>query len=204
MSAQDTARGVAAVSSHNAQQVLEAGAPVYVWEVAGFGEPSPSLVFAVRPYRRPRRGAWLMAEAGYAGLFLSAFLAATLIPLSSEAVLAALTGAHGFDLAMLVLVATAGNTLGAAVNWVLGRYCLHWRNRRWFPIEAARLDAATGWFRRYGVWSLLFAWLPVVGDPLTFAAGLLGVRFPLFLLLVAVGKGARYVVVALLAAQALG
>lgn len=145
-----------------------------------------------------------MAEAGYAGLFLSAFLAATLIPLSSEAVLAVLSNAGGFDLAMLVLVATAGNTLGAAVNWVLGRYCLHWRDRRWFPVNAARLDAGTRWFRRYGVWSLLFAWLPVVGDPLTFAAGLLGVRFPLFLLLVAIGKGVRYIVVAGLAVHIFG
>jgi membrane protein YqaA with SNARE-associated domain len=145
-----------------------------------------------------------MADAGYAGLFLSAFLAATLIPLSSEAVLAVLSSARGFDLGMLVLVATAGNTLGAAVNWVLGRYCLHWRDRRWFPISREKLDAATRWFRRYGAWSLLLAWLPVIGDPLTFAAGLLGVRFPLFLLLVAIGKGARYVVVAGLAAQLFG
>lgn len=145
-----------------------------------------------------------MAGAGYGGLFLSAFLAATLVPLSSEAVLAVLSGAQGLDLVTLVLVATAGNTLGAAVNWALGRYCLHWRDRRWFPIGRARLDAATGWFRRYGAWSLLLAWLPVVGDPLTFAAGLLGVRFPLFLGLVAVGKGARYAAVAGLAVHAFG
>jgi membrane protein YqaA with SNARE-associated domain len=142
-----------------------------------------------------------MAEAGYAGLFLSAFLAATLIPLSSEALLAVLGAAQGFDLALLVLVATAGNTLGAAVNWILGRYSLHWRDRRWFPVRPERLGAATRWFRRYGVWSLLFAWVPVVGYPLTFAAGLLGVRFPLFLLLVAIGKGLRYVVVAAVTAK---
>ena len=143
----------------------------------------------------------MMAEAGYVGLFLSAFLAATLIPLSSEAVLAALGSARGFDLALLVLVATAGNTLGAAVNWALGRYFLRWRERRWFPVDPARLDAAARRFQRYGMWSLLFSWLPVVGDPLTFAAGVLGVRFPVFLLLVALGKGARYVVVAGIAAQ---
>lgn len=145
-----------------------------------------------------------MVDAGYAGLFLSAFLAATLIPLSSEAVLAALAGAQGFDLVKLVLVATAANTLGAAVNWVLGRYSLHWRDRWWFPVDRDKLDTATRWFRRYGVWSLLLAWVPIVGDPLTFAAGLLGVRFPLFLLLVAIGKGARYVVVAAVTAQVFG
>lgn len=145
-----------------------------------------------------------MVDAGYAGLFLSAFVAATLIPLSSEAVLAALAGAQGFDLVKLVLVATAGNTLGAAVNWVLGRYCLHWQDRRWFPVDRNKLNTATRWFRQYGVWSLLLAWMPIVGDPLTFAAGLLGVRFPLFLLLVAIGKGGRYVVVAAVTARLIG
>jgi membrane protein YqaA with SNARE-associated domain len=145
-----------------------------------------------------------VTEAGYAGLFLSAFLAATLVPLSSEAVLAALGAARGFDLTMLVLVATAGNTLGAAVNWLLGRFCLRWRDRRWFPVNGARLDTATRWFRRYGVWSLLLAWLPVVGDPITFIAGVLRVRLTLFLVLVAAGKGARYVVVAALAHSAFG
>lgn len=129
------------------------------------------------------------------GLFLSAVLAATLLPLSSEAVLAALTAVGGRDLVFLVLLATAGNTLGAWINWALGRYFLSWRSRRWFPIKPERLDKATAWFGRYGVWSLLLAWLPVVGDPLTFAAGVLKVNVWKFLILVAAGKGARYVAV---------
>ena len=136
-----------------------------------------------------------MIGSGYLGLFFTAFLAATLVPLSSEAVLAALIAAEGFDLALLVVVATLGNTLGAVVNWWLGRYALHWRDRRWFPFSAEQLERASDWFNRYGVWTLLLSWLPVVGDPLTFAAGVLGVRFPLFLVLIAIGKGARYLVV---------
>ncbi len=132
---------------------------------------------------------------GYTGLFLTAFLAATLIPLSSEAVLAALSAAAGFDIALLFAVATLGNTLGAAVNWALGRFCLHWRDRGWFPFTAEQLEHAGARFRRYGIWSLLFAWLPVVGDPLTFAAGVLRVRFVPFVLLVGIGKGARYAAV---------
>lgn len=132
---------------------------------------------------------------GYLGLFLTAFLAATLIPLSSEAVLAALAAAEGFDIALLFAVATAGNTLGAVVNWFLGRFCLHWRDRRWFPFAADRLDRAGSRFRRYGTWSLLFAWLPIVGDPLTFVAGVLQVRLLPFVLLVGIGKGARYAAV---------
>ena len=140
-----------------------------------------------------------MTGAGYGGLFLTAFLAATLLPLSSEAVLAALAAAEGYDLYVLVAVATAGNTLGALVNWLLGRFCLHWRDRRWFPVDTTRLDRASGWFRRYGVWSLLLAWMPVIGDPLTFIAGFLGIRLRYFVPLVALGKAARYAVIAGLA-----
>ncbi len=136
---------------------------------------------------------------GYSGLFLTAFLAATLVPLSSEAVLAALSQARGFDVALLFALATLGNTLGAAVNWALGRFCLNWRDRRWFPFTGDQLKRAGARFRRYGLWSLLFAWVPVVGDPLTFAAGVLKVRFLPFLVLVALGKGGRYAAVLWLA-----
>lgn len=144
-----------------------------------------------------------MVESGYLGLFATALLAATLIPVSSEVVLAALTAAKGFDIWLLVAVATLGNTLGSVINWLLGRYCLHWRDRRWFPVKPATLARATERFNRYGLWSMLFAWLPIVGDPLTFAAGVLGVRFRSFVTLVAIGKAVRYVVVAVLAQQVL-
>lgn len=140
-----------------------------------------------------------LISGGYAGLFLTAFLAATLLPLSSEAVLAALSNANGFDAALLFAIATLGNTLGAVVNWTLGRYCLHWASRRWFPFSANQLSRAGDRFRHYGIWSLLFAWLPIVGDPLTFAAGVLRVPFLLFIILVGVGKAARYAAVLALA-----
>ena len=136
-----------------------------------------------------------MAEAGLLGLFLSAFVAATLVPFSSEAVLAALIAAKGWNVVLLVLVATAGNTLGSVVNWALGHFGLHWRHSRWFPIDEEKLERGSDWFRRFGVWSLLFAWLPVIGDPLTFAAGIARVPFPLFLALVLIGKGARYALI---------
>jgi membrane protein YqaA with SNARE-associated domain len=136
---------------------------------------------------------------GYLGLFLSAFLAATLLPLSSEAVLAVLSQAEGFDAVILLAVATLGNTLGATVNWALGWFCLRWHDKNWFPFSGAQLERASLWFRRYGLWSLLFAWLPIAGDPLTFAAGVLKVRFAPFLVLVGLGKGARYATVLWLA-----
>ncbi len=136
-----------------------------------------------------------MISGGYLGLFLTAFVAATLLPLSSEAVLVALSNAEGFDVALLFALATLGNTLGAVVNWALGRFCLHWSDRRWFPFSRDQLARAGAGFRRWGIWSLLFAWVPVIGDPLTFAAGVLRVRLLPFVLLVALGKGARYAAV---------
>ncbi len=141
---------------------------------------------------------------GYLGLFASAFLAATLLPMSSEAVLAALTAASGHEALVLWLTASAGNTLGALVNWALGRFCLHWRERRWFPVKPDQLERAGAWFRRYGLWSLLFAWLPVVGDPLTFVGGIFRVNVWLFLLLVGAGKAARYALVILAVQGVLG
>lgn len=138
----------------------------------------------------------------YLSLFTSALIAATLFPLSSEALLAALL-AQAYSPFYLWLAATAGNTLGSCLNWVLGRWCLHWQGKRWFPVSAAQLTKAQTRFQRYGRWSLLFAWLPVVGDPLTFIAGVLKVPFGQFLPLVLIGKATRYALVIWLAQLAL-
>jgi len=132
---------------------------------------------------------------GYVGLFLSAFLAATILPFSSEVVLGGMTAAGGFDWLFLWIVATAGNTLGAMVNWVLGRWCLHWQDRKWFPFKADDLEKADRWFAKWGVWSLLLSWVPIIGDPITFAAGFLRVNFWLFAILVLIAKGGRYAAV---------
>lgn len=94
----------------------------------------------------------------------------------------------------LWVVATIGNTLGAAVNWVLGRYLCHFENRPWFPFKKHELHRAQGWFQRFGKWSLLLAWLPIIGDVLTFIAGIMRVHFAWFVILTAIGKGARYAV----------
>jgi membrane protein YqaA with SNARE-associated domain len=132
---------------------------------------------------------------GLSALFASAFLAATILPLSSELVLGGLAAVGEIPSLWLLVAASAGNILGACVNWLLGRFCLRWRERRWFPVSASALDRASAWFQRYGTWSLLLAWVPVVGDPLTLVAGILRVDFRLFVLLVAIGKTARYAVV---------
>ena len=131
----------------------------------------------------------------YSTLFASAFLAATILPVSSEAVLAGLIATGKGDPLALFAVATVGNTLGSVVNWLIGRGIAQFRDRPWFPVSAERYEAATRQFTRYGVWSLLFAWLPFVGDPLTVVAGALGVPFGRFVVLVAIGKAARYAMV---------
>jgi membrane protein YqaA with SNARE-associated domain len=128
----------------------------------------------------------------YLALALAAFGAGTMLPLVSEGVLAGFLLAGDEPPWALWTVATAANSLGSAFNWGVGRYCLHWQDRRWFPLTRERLATASKSFSRYGTPSLLFAWVPLIGDPLTFAAGVLRVRFDLFILLVAVGKGGRY------------
>lgn len=127
----------------------------------------------------------------YLLLFSSAFLAATFLPFYSEVVLFALLRAGG-DPFILVVIATLGNTLGAVVNWWLGRYLLYFKDRRWFYFSHAQIEKAQHWFQRYGFWTLLFAWLPIGGDALTLIAGIMQVRLWLFLALVGTGKGLRY------------
>ena len=125
--------------------------------------------------------------AAYGGLFLSAFLSATLLPGSSEALLSGLLVTGRGAPWLLLAAAVTGNVLGSLVNWVCGRFLAAFRDRRWFPVSPRRYEQA-----RYGVWSLLFAWAPVVGDPLTVIAGALRVGLLPFLLLVTIGKLARY------------
>lgn len=125
-------------------------------------------------------------------LLLAAFLAATLLPGSSEAALAALVTSYPASTATLFAVATVGNTAGAALNWWLGRFLNRFAGQKWFPADAHRIDQASRMFARYGSWVLLFSWLPVVGDPLTIVAGALRTNFALFLALVMIGKAARY------------
>lgn len=132
----------------------------------------------------------------YVGLFLTAFLAATVIPAQSEAALA-MAVAAGYPPVAVIAVASVGNVLGSVVNWVLGRFLGRFRDRPWFPVRMEHFVRAERWYRRYGKWSLLLSWVPIIGDPLTVIAGVLREPLPIFLLLVAVAKVGRYVVVAL-------
>lgn len=134
----------------------------------------------------------------YAGLFVVALAAATVLPLQSEAVLVGLLLGGMHSTVGLLVAAIAGNTLGAVVNWMLGRWLERWRDRPWFPVGEPALARAQRWYGRYGRWSLLLCWVPVAGDPLTVIAGVLREPLPTFLLLVTLAKSARYLVLAAL------
>lgn len=138
----------------------------------------------------------ITALAAYLALFLAAFLAATIVPAQSEAVLVGLILANKQPLLLLLLVATTGNVLGSVVNWLLGRFIEYFRDRPWFPVSPEKLARAEAWYRRFGVWSLLLSWVPIIGDPLTVVAGVLKTPFLTFLALVTLAKAGRYIVLA--------
>lgn len=132
----------------------------------------------------------------YGGLLAAAFAAATLLPAQSEALLVGLLCA-GYDPATLIAVASIGNVGGSVLNWWLGAQISRFRHRRWFPVSEQQLERATRWYRRYGRWSLLLSWVPVIGDPLTLAAGVLHEPLATFVVLVGLAKVTRYVVIAM-------
>lgn len=141
--------------------------------------------------------------AQFAGLFAAAFGAATILPFQSEVVFVALQVAGSASVLALVVVASIGNTLGAVVNYVMGRGIERFRNRRWFPVNAAQLARAQRWYARWGVWTLLLSWAPL-GDGFTVIAGMMRTPVWLFVLLVTIAKTGRYIALAWLTAQAGG
>ena len=131
----------------------------------------------------------------YLSLFIISFLAATILPFSSELTLAGLVATSNYDNLLLLIVASLGNVLGSVVNWILGFYSRKLSKKKWFPFKDEQIEKSSKWFNKFGRWSLLFAWVPIIGDPLTLVAGLLRVRFFDFIIFVAIGKVSRYLVV---------
>ena len=131
----------------------------------------------------------------YLSLFIISFLAATILPFSSELTLAGLVSTSNYNNLLLLIVASLGNILGSVVNWILGFYSRNLSTKRWFPFKDKQIEKSSKWFNKFGRWSLLFAWVPIIGDPLTLAAGLLRVKFIEFLILVTIGKVSRYLVI---------
>lgn len=139
-------------------------------------------------------GHWL-GEPGLVTLFLISFLAATLVPLGSEWLLMLVLG-QGGDPFLTVITATAGNYLGALTTYGIGLYGSALLIERLLRISPQQQEHAFRWYQRYGVVSLLFSFLPIVGDPLCLVGGVMKTDIRLFSLMVVTGKLARYSLVA--------
>jgi membrane protein YqaA with SNARE-associated domain len=145
---------------------------------------------------------WLN-QPGYGTLFFVSFLASTLLPLGSEWLLVMmLTG--GYDPLSTVATATVGNYLGAVVTYLIGIAGGSWLIEKVLRVSPQQQERAQKQYQRFGVYSLLFSWLPIIGDPLCLAGGVLRTNFWIFSLLVAVGKLARYAVTAIITLTAVG
>lgn len=137
-------------------------------------------------------------------LFILSFSAATLLPLGSEWYLLHLISLQENDLTMIILlvvVASVANTLGSLLNYIIGRYSasrlLSWLKQKLrIKDNAEQQIKARGYIEKYGAWALLLSWLPIIGDPITFIAGVLEIKWWKFLVLVATAKTLRYVAVA--------
>ena len=134
----------------------------------------------------------------YLTIFFLSFLAATILPFSSEIGLASLLALDTYNNVLLLILASCGNILGSCINWLLGNYSRRFENKKWFPFNKKNLLKASNWFERYGKWSLLLSWVPIIGDPITFIAGTMKTKFKTFILLVSISKISRYLVIFLL------
>ena len=130
----------------------------------------------------------------YLLLFSSAFVAATLLPAQSEALLLALLHLSEQSVVLLIFFATLGNVLGSLVNWWLGTQFQRFKDRKWFPFSAKRLEQAQSYYQRSGSWVLLLSWMPIIGDPITLISGVLKENIYRFLVLVTIAKSGRYII----------
>lgn len=140
-----------------------------------------------------------MIVLGYLQLLLFSFLAATFLPFSSEVILTTMYLSKNFNIFILLIVASTGNISGSLFNWYLGKKILIFKDKKWFPISDDRLKKSEKFFQKYGVWSLLLAWVPIIGDPLTMIAGVLRIKLIVFLIFVSISKISRYVFIIYLA-----
>lgn len=128
-------------------------------------------------------------------LFLSSLIAATIFPVGSEVIIAKLTYEQNYNKLLLLTIASVGNSLGAVFNWLLGYNVMKLKNKKYFPLKEEQIKKHSKLYQKWGAWSLLFSWLPIIGDPLTVIAGIFRTNIWLFLLLVAIGKTTRYAII---------
>ncbi len=144
-----------------------------------------------------------LLDNGLPALFVLSFLAATVLPLGSEWLLIALI-LNLFDPQAVVVVATVGNFLGACTTYGVGFWGASFLLKRMLRIDTAQIERATAFFRKYGSWTLLLSWLPIIGDPLCLVAGSLRLNFFFFSFLVFIGKLGRYAFIAAVTVGSLG
>lgn len=132
----------------------------------------------------------------YLTLFITALISATLFPLGSEALLI-YDITQGHNIYLLLFFATFGNSLGSVINYFLGlkgeEYLI---NKK--LLNEKYISKTKTYFDKYGFWSILFSWLPIIGDSITFVAGILKYDFKKFLILVIIAKFSRYLFIAFL------
>lgn len=130
---------------------------------------------------------------GFLGLFISCFLSATILPLSSEGVLLLMLHAN-YDPIVCLCIATAGNTLGALTNYWLGML----GNPEWLKrigMSTEKLHTFEVNIKKYGAWLAFFSWVPIIGDPLAVGLGFFRVNFWKVAVLLLLGKFLRYAVI---------
>ena len=125
-------------------------------------------------------------------------MVATIVPFGSEAYFSTLLLLNKYNPTLLLFFASLGNILGSVFNWICGYYANYLLNKKWFPISQKKITKATLFFSKYGKWSLLLSWVPLIGDPITFVAGTLRYSILPFVLLVSIGKIGRYLIIYLL------
>lgn len=130
------------------------------------------------------------------GLFATCLAAGSIVPIPSEAAFVGLMLGSDFPVWVLVAVATVGNLMGSTINWFIGLGAARFEGRPWFPASSASLDRGRRWYHRYGRWSLLLSWLPLLGDPLTIVAGVMREPIWSFLIIVFIAKLSRYAMLA--------
>lgn len=136
-------------------------------------------------------------------LFLLSFLAATVLPIGSEWLLVVMI-AQGFPPLPVVSTATIGNYLGGCTTYLIGIWGSEYCIQKILRISESNLNRAANFYGKYGVWSLLLSWLPVIGDPLCLLAGIFGIGFLRFSIFVFLGKLSRYAILAFLTQQGAG
>lgn len=129
-------------------------------------------------------------------LFITALISATLFPLGSEALLI-YNIKEGYNIYLLLFFATLGNSLGSVINYFLGLKGEEYLLKKSL-IKEKYIIKSKSYFDKYGAWSILFSWLPIIGDPITFVAGILKYDFKKFLFLVIIAKFSRYLFLVLI------